>query len=425
MRGTRGATATRYRTVLPPTPLLDLRFAETKSLTDEISGNNLITFTRNSTATSLNASGSLVTAAINEPRFDHSPTTGESLGLLIEEQRTNEIRNNTMVGASVGTPGALPTNWSFYTGITGVSRSIVGVGTVNGIKYIDVRFSGTASAAGELSIYPEAAGIAMTAGTVISSSTWLAIVGGSTSNARASLRVISTNSGSYMSETNITASLTSSLTRFSTNNYSTASGSNRSQPSITVFTLAAGSIDITIRIGLPQLERGSFTTSVIPTTSTSVTRAADVASMSGSNFSSFYNNTGSTILAFGRSLGLSTGNECIAGVDSQADGAQIRETASQMIGMFRTSYGADAESLILPSGLRKMAIAYAPSIPGVFTMNGSIFTSGTNASSSLTLPTRLGIGCSGDLTNQWNGTITRIAYWPSRILNLFLSTITR
>jgi hypothetical protein len=31
----------------------------------------------------------LLTAATNAPRFDHNPTTGESLGLLIEEQRTN------------------------------------------------------------------------------------------------------------------------------------------------------------------------------------------------------------------------------------------------------------------------------------------------------------------------------------------------
>jgi hypothetical protein len=33
--------------------------------------------------------GVLQTAATDVPRFDHNPTTGESLGLLVEEQRTN------------------------------------------------------------------------------------------------------------------------------------------------------------------------------------------------------------------------------------------------------------------------------------------------------------------------------------------------
>ena len=31
----------------------------------------------------------LQTAAVNQPRFDHNPVTEESLGLLIEESRTN------------------------------------------------------------------------------------------------------------------------------------------------------------------------------------------------------------------------------------------------------------------------------------------------------------------------------------------------
>ena len=64
-------------------PTLDLAFAETKIL------DSRITFTRASTATYVNASGLIASAAVNEARFDHNPTTGESLGLLVEEARTN------------------------------------------------------------------------------------------------------------------------------------------------------------------------------------------------------------------------------------------------------------------------------------------------------------------------------------------------
>jgi hypothetical protein len=70
-------------------PSLDLRFADNKSLVDAVTGASLITFTRASSGTYVGSDGVLRTAAIDVPRFDHNPTTGESLGLLVEEQRTN------------------------------------------------------------------------------------------------------------------------------------------------------------------------------------------------------------------------------------------------------------------------------------------------------------------------------------------------
>ena len=66
-------------------PTLDLAFAQTKIL------DSRITFTRSSTATYVNYAGIITTAAANEPRFDHDPATGESLGLLVEEARTNDL----------------------------------------------------------------------------------------------------------------------------------------------------------------------------------------------------------------------------------------------------------------------------------------------------------------------------------------------
>jgi hypothetical protein len=70
-------------------PSLDLRFADSKSLADAVTGRQLVTFTRASSGTFVDSAGTLQTAATNEPRFDHNPTTGESLGLLVEEARTN------------------------------------------------------------------------------------------------------------------------------------------------------------------------------------------------------------------------------------------------------------------------------------------------------------------------------------------------
>ena len=70
-------------------PSLDLRFADNKSLVDAVTGASLVTFTRASSGTYTDSAGVLQTASTDVPRFDHNPTTGESLGLLVEEQRTN------------------------------------------------------------------------------------------------------------------------------------------------------------------------------------------------------------------------------------------------------------------------------------------------------------------------------------------------
>ena len=71
-------------------------------------------------------------AAINVPRFDYDPTTLLPRGILVEISITNRVRNNTMAGVAAGTPGTLPTNWITFTGVTGLTREIVGTGTSPG-----------------------------------------------------------------------------------------------------------------------------------------------------------------------------------------------------------------------------------------------------------------------------------------------------
>lgn len=62
---------------------------------------DLITFSRGSTATYFNSAGSLVTAAIDTPRFDYDPITKALRGLLIEEARTNVcLRSSDFTGAT-------------------------------------------------------------------------------------------------------------------------------------------------------------------------------------------------------------------------------------------------------------------------------------------------------------------------------------
>jgi hypothetical protein len=79
--------------------------------------NDIMTFTRNSTATYVDPTGKIRTAGVNEPRFTFDPETGESLGLLVEEQRTNLFIQSLNFsgwtvagGASINSSDTIPSN---------------------------------------------------------------------------------------------------------------------------------------------------------------------------------------------------------------------------------------------------------------------------------------------------------------------------
>ena len=73
---------------LTVSPSLNLDFAKSRKLDDRIY------FHRDSIGTYFDANGSLKVAGLHEPRFDHDPRTGQSLGLMIEESRSNLVNSS-------------------------------------------------------------------------------------------------------------------------------------------------------------------------------------------------------------------------------------------------------------------------------------------------------------------------------------------
>jgi hypothetical protein len=263
-------------------PSLDQRFAESQSLIDAVSGQQLITFTRASDGTFVGSNGLIQTAGTNVPRFDHNPLTGESLGLWVEEQRTNSIRNNTMVGAVAGSPGTAPTNWIVSTTAAGVSREIIGTGTENGITYIDIKVSGTTTSSLFFVIRFEGPQVVAAAnGQTWTTSSYIKVVGGSLANLllRSGINGNNSTGSGVQFPTNSTISPTGA-SLISQRFVNTGTFSNASvafaQSYLQIEAASGVAIDITIRIGLPQLEQGAFATSVIPTSTTAVTRSASV-----------------------------------------------------------------------------------------------------------------------------------------------------
>ncbi|CAB5224022.1 hypothetical protein UFOVP393_27 [uncultured Caudovirales phage] len=396
-----------------------------------------VTFTRSSTATYFTSTGALATAAINEPRFDYNPATLALRGLLIEEQRTNSIRNNTAVGAVAGTPGTLPTNWGSV--VAGLTQTVVGTGVEDGINYIDIRFNGTTTGTSLGVRFESNTGVAVASGQTWTASTFCRRVGGSITNvASSSIGLSGLTSAGVLTTDSTSASLTPvlNMTNLETTRTSRAltfadATTAYARVQVIVSFLVGAAIDITLRIGLPQLELGAFATSVIPTTGAAATRAGDSASMTGTNFSSWHNATEGALYAAGLLEALpSLATNQLAAISDGTNNNRIQLGASTAssgnINLLVTSAGVTQANPLVGSlgttGPHKSAGAYATNSFQV-AVNGALGTEDTSGSvpSSLSV---LNIGAAGNLNTKGNLWIQRITYYPRRLSNAELQVIT-
>jgi hypothetical protein len=115
------------------TPTLDLRFASSKNLNDYVSGQNLITFSRGSDRSIITSAGGMDVIGSNLAGFSHDPFTLESLGLHIEELRSNLLLNSAAPASQNITVAATTYTLSFYGSgdivLTGAhSATVIGTG---------------------------------------------------------------------------------------------------------------------------------------------------------------------------------------------------------------------------------------------------------------------------------------------------------
>jgi len=268
-----------------------------------------IAFTRASIGTFFDANGTLQTASSDTPRFDHSG--GSSLGLLIEEARTNSIRNAQGGGSTagvIGSGGVMPTNWVITANANSVTSEIIGTGTEDGLAYIDIKVSGTPTATSAVFINTDGtAQIVAANGQTWTATSYVKLAGGSTTNVSTLIACSGRLVGGGVAGGGNTTETT----------FTPTSGALKSQRPVATrtFTLAAvervllyfgvyytngsqiggSAAGITLRIAAPQLEQGAFPTSYIPTTSAAVTRQADSAIVNP--ISSFYNASEGTLFA--------------------------------------------------------------------------------------------------------------------------------
>jgi hypothetical protein len=402
---------------------------------------DIITFTRASTATYFDSAGVLQSAAIDAPRLDYDPATLAAQGLLIEEARTNSIRNNTMVGAVAGTPGTVPTNWDVVVSGSGITQEVVGTGTEDGITYIDLRFYGTGSGSATPQIRPETTtGIVASAGQTWAASYYLRIVGGSTTGTSPSFNqiwqerdaagvVLDTVSVVISAPTTAALKTQRSISTRTLTNAGTARLTNRLQ---WLFTNGVA-VDITLRIGLPQLELGAFATSVIPTVNAfalGVTRERDVASVN--TLSPWYNASSGTLYGEITDAAISVGGVArrIATIGDAPNTDIIAVAYAGGTGVstaFVTDNNVNQASFLSPSGAyaqpTKVALAYAAN-DFQASVNGSAFSAVTSGTVPTVTQMSLGDAIITAVGRNLNGHLRRVTYYPRRLSQAELIAIT-
>jgi len=404
---------------------LDLRFALQKTLDPRVS------FTRASTGTFVGSNGLIQSATTNEARFDHNPTTGENLGLLVEEARTNGIRNNTMVGAVAGTPGTNPTLWQYVTTQSnGLAVSVIGTGTESGINYIDYRFNGTTVASPNGIAFGIDLTTAATAQTWTNSLYWKLAGGTATGVTAWQIGVIETTAGgSFITGANYTQTVPTSAALITQRPAATRTLSGGStvggvQMTLSISVTGNTAMDFTLRIGLPQLEQGAFATSVIPTTTATATRSADVASITGTNFSSFYNQTEGTWFVHSdiRQLLLVASNNSFDERQPQMGlgGSLVYDFYSITGGVIQANNTGSTHIMGIPD-----KVIYALKANNfIGACNGLLTTADTSGSFGSSI-TQLNIGAFHSGGAVAGGTFRRIAYWPTRLPNNTLQAISQ
>ena len=199
----------------------------------------------------------------------------------IPNTRTNYIQNNVMAGA---TGSVIPNLWSAVAPPSGITVSYSASGQTTAadgatVNYIDVTVSGTALASGNFNLRqlpspsPVSGNMLFTSGAVFTASIYLALVSGAVSGISPNYQLQEVSGTTFVTGSSLDLStLTSSLTRYNlTRTLNGGGGADRVQVRWGHAIASGQTLDYTIRIASPQLQKRSAPMPIINTTSGFVT----------------------------------------------------------------------------------------------------------------------------------------------------------
>ncbi len=361
----------------------------------------------------------LRTAAANVARFDHNPVTGESLGLLIEEQRTNLLLWSQEFSGGAGwgitdisiTPNVVVAPDGTLTADKAVESATTGVHRFSGGTTISTNTTYTASVyvkAAERRFFGLKSGIAGQTETVFDLLNGT-VVGGVGS-------IVDVGNGWYRCSNTFNSGSSTSHIAY----WTILPSANFGAESYT------GDGTSGIYIWGAQLEAGAFPTSYIKTEASQVTRSADHAVMTGTNFSSWYRADEGTVLAEFNSVSGGTTLKPVFSIDAGSIANEWLFGRTQTTGLFWTidansaNQGNTTTSIVLDAnnkaafGLKRNDVAVS--------FNGKVVATDTSVVVPV-LVNRFTIG-NEPQNRRANSTIKKIAYYPQRLTNTQLQALT-
>lgn len=399
-------------------PSLHLDFANTIALDPRI------TFSRASVGTYIGSDKLIKIAPAGVARFQYDSVTGDSLGLLVEESRTNLLtyseqfdnaiwsKNNISITANTGTAPDGTLSADTMTGLAGTS-----------VKYTYQQYTTTTTGAYVTSIWLQYISeqfvvVRMNDNTgsngsrvivdLISGTLGATSTDGTATNVAATIK--SFRNGWYY--VTLTCTFTSALTSI-----------QGASVFLTGYTTTASTGSV--RLWGAQLEAGAFATSYIPTIASTVIRQADAASITGTNFSSWYNPAEGTVV-IGAKRGYSGNFVAYPNLAAFDDG-----TSNNIMAFYGALNSVQFTNYSITSGGVLQTIYAALNVPTtdpftmVQTLATNVSTFGGNGvltatDTSVTMPigiNRLRIGPS------WTGTISKLVYYPRRLSNTQLQAL--
>lgn len=372
-----------------------------------------VTFTRSGdTATVINSSGYVETVLANTPRFDYDPSTLACKGLLIEESRLNSVLYSQALNNVA---------WTNYANVTGDTET-----SPDGTQNADTLAISTAGVwlFQNISVASGSA-ITVTVYAKYNGTDWLrlriadttatnftdvffdvrngekgSLLSGGTAVTASSSSISNAGNGWWRCVSSVsTIGLTTIRLQFAnvaSNNTATRSGS--------------------LYMWGAQFEVGAFATSYIPTTTTALTRNADVATMTGTNFSDWYSaGFGSVVARVLPSTVLGT-RPALQFDDATADEVitlRGSTTNPELVIVDGGSPQAQIDAGTIAANTAYSLGAAWDTDNCAAAINGGAAVTDTSA----TIPTVTQARLGSDGTNYLNGNLQTLRYWPQRIIN--------
>jgi hypothetical protein len=363
------------------------------------------------------------------PRFDYDPVTLLPRGLLIEEQRTNLLLRSEEFDNGAWGVGGLTVTANTTVAPSGVTAAdtITGSTGSNAVIFPAAGFSASATSY-TASCYVKAGSAAWivlsmwqgsgTSGVNVWFNAQTGAVG--SNNATAGYTFTSASStavGNGWYRITVTGTVPAAALFWSMR---IVDGDNAF-----VYTNTVGD---TMFIWGAQLEAGAFATSYIPTIASTVTRSADVATITGSLFSQWYRQDEGTFIAEAAQL-------AATGVNSRSlsanDGTVNESVQVSFLSTGNGGYGEvrDGGTAVVSITNGSFAVGSVAKMAFAVAVNNaalSVNAASPTADTSLTMPTvdRLSIGTHAGAASPLNGHIRSIRYVPVRAADFQLQQVT-